>query len=113
MLPLSTLNSVKERGSNGALRSHLFAKGQTRRGGSRRSFTEGGTLNHQLRHFDMISRYLSIQCLLPSVRRKRSAALRLVFHLLGGIETRRHTIVTSPQESMPKFRVLALILQAR
>ena len=49
MLPLSTLNSVKERGSNGALRSHLFAKGRTRRGGSRRSFTEGGTLNHQLR----------------------------------------------------------------
>src|SRR5260370_16262893 len=44
----------------------------------------------------MISRHLSIQCLLPLVRRKRSAALRLVFHLLGGIETRRHTIVTSP-----------------
>src|SRR6266545_2230469 len=53
-------------------------------------------IDSQLRHFDMISRYLSIQCLLPSVRRKRSAALRLVFHLLGGIETRRHTIVTSP-----------------
>ena len=35
MLPLSTLNSVKERGSNGALRSYLFAKGRTRRGGSR------------------------------------------------------------------------------
>jgi hypothetical protein len=35
MLPRSTLNSVKERGSNGALRSHLFAKGRTRRGGSR------------------------------------------------------------------------------
>ena len=49
MLPRSTLNSVKERGSNGALRSHLFAKERTRRGGSRRSFTEGGTLNHQLR----------------------------------------------------------------
>ena len=49
MLPLSTLNSVKERGSNGALRCHLFAKERTRRGGSRRSFTEGGTLNHQLR----------------------------------------------------------------
>jgi hypothetical protein len=42
MLPLSTFNSVKERGSNGALRSHLFAKGRTRRGGSRRSFSEGG-----------------------------------------------------------------------
>src|SRR6266542_3400115 len=36
MLPLSTLNSVKERGSNGALRSHLFAKRRTRRGRSRR-----------------------------------------------------------------------------
>jgi len=35
------LNSVKERGSNGALRSHLFAKGRTRRGGSRRSFSGG------------------------------------------------------------------------
>ena len=34
--------------------------------------------------------------LFPFVRRKRAAALRLVFHLLGGIETRRHTIVTSP-----------------
>src|SRR5260370_7625575 len=44
----------------------------------------------------MISRHLSIQCLLPLVRRKSSAALRLVFHVLGGIETRRHTIVTSP-----------------
>jgi hypothetical protein len=40
MLPLSTLNSVKERGSNGALRSHLFTKGRTRRGGSRRSFSK-------------------------------------------------------------------------
>jgi len=40
-LPLSALNSVKERGSNGALRSHLFAKGRTRRGGSRRSFSGG------------------------------------------------------------------------
>ena len=38
MLPLSTLNSVKERGSNGALRSHLFAKGRTRRGGSGHSW---------------------------------------------------------------------------
>jgi hypothetical protein len=28
MLPLLTLNSVKKRGSNGALRSHLFAKGE-------------------------------------------------------------------------------------
>jgi hypothetical protein len=45
MLPLSTLNSVKERGSNGALRSHLFAKGQTRHRGSRRSLSEGGTIN--------------------------------------------------------------------
>jgi len=36
MLPRSTLNS------------HLFAKGRTRRGGSRRSVTEGGTLNYQL-----------------------------------------------------------------
>jgi hypothetical protein len=41
MLPLSTLNSVKERGFNGALRSHLFAKGPTRRGGSRSSVGEG------------------------------------------------------------------------
>src|SRR6266403_843480 len=41
MLPLLTFNSVKERGSNGALRSHLFAEGRTRRGGSRRSFNEG------------------------------------------------------------------------
>ena len=41
MLPLSILNSVKERGSNGALRSHLFAKGRTRRGGSRLSFAVG------------------------------------------------------------------------
>src|SRR5882724_11885900 len=41
MLPLSTLNSVKERGSNGALRSHLFAKGRTRRGGSRRFLIYG------------------------------------------------------------------------
>jgi len=37
MLPRRTLNSVKERGSNGALRSHVFAKGRTRRGGSRRN----------------------------------------------------------------------------
>jgi hypothetical protein len=49
MLPLSVLNSVKERGSNGALRSHLLAKGRTSRGRSRHSFTEGGTVNHQLR----------------------------------------------------------------
>src|SRR5437870_12806907 len=40
MLPRSTLNSVKERGSNGALRSHLFATRRTRRGGSHRSFSE-------------------------------------------------------------------------
>jgi hypothetical protein len=96
MLPRSVLNSVKERGSNGALRSHLFAKGQTRRGGSRRSFTDGEHSTINSVWLDMIGRYLSIQCLLPSVRGKRSAALRLVFHLLGGIETRRHTIVTSP-----------------
>ena len=53
MLPLSTLNSVKERGRvkqiYTALRSQLFAKGQTRRGGSRiafltrRSFSGGGS----------------------------------------------------------------------
>ena len=56
MLPRSTLNSVKERGSNGALRSHLFAKGRTRRGGSRRSLSEGGTLNYQL-GFDFVFRF--------------------------------------------------------
>jgi hypothetical protein len=48
MLPLSVLNSVKERGSNGALRSHLFAKRRTRRGRSQRRLSEGGTLNYQL-----------------------------------------------------------------
>jgi hypothetical protein len=57
MLPLSTLNSVKERGSNGALRSHLFAKGRTRRGGSRPGLSEGGTLNYQLA-FDLSFRFL-------------------------------------------------------
>jgi hypothetical protein len=40
MLPRRTLNSVKERGSNGALRSHLFAKGRTSRGGSCRSLAD-------------------------------------------------------------------------
>jgi hypothetical protein len=45
MLPVSTLNSVKERGSNGALRSHLFAKGRTRRGGSGHSWREAEMLS--------------------------------------------------------------------
>jgi hypothetical protein len=99
MLLRSVLNSVKERGSNGALRSQLSP---VRQGTNppwwvapqlyRRRNTQPSTPSD----FDVISRYLSIQCLLPLVRRKRSAALRLVFHLLGGIETRRHTTVTSP-----------------
>ena len=52
----SLLRPVKERGSNGALRSHLLAKGRTRRGGSRRSLSEGGTINYQL-GFDFVFRF--------------------------------------------------------
>ena len=51
------------------------------------------TLSHQI--FDPLP-ILRSELKFPSVRRKRSVALGLVFHLLGGIETRRHTIVTSP-----------------
>jgi hypothetical protein len=69
MLPLSTLNSVKERGSNGALRSHLFAKRRTCRGGSRRSLSEGGTLNYQL----------STLCKYPSCRKQPPARSRSMF----------------------------------
>ena len=49
MLPRSTLNSVKERGSNGALRSHLFATRRTRRGGSHRSFSERSAISENPR----------------------------------------------------------------
>ena len=52
MLPLCTLNSVKERGSNGALRSHLFAKGRTRRGGSR--YSKEAMMNEIYRGFSHI-----------------------------------------------------------
>jgi len=43
MLPLSTFNSVKERGSDGALRSQLslVRQGTNPRGGSRRSLATG------------------------------------------------------------------------
>ena len=74
----------------------LYAALETRSGQVLGSTASRHTSGSTPSDFDMISRYLSIQCLLPLVRRKRSAALRLVFHLLGGIETRRHTIVTSP-----------------